>query len=148
MAPHGSELVVVQGTFSWARGVNYEAEWPGNERGGTAALTACGECAGGYAVTLGSDDTNQSGFVTLNHLEVPSSSSYKLSLHYVRNGLANRMVTVTVNDEKPQDVLLLMHTASWATLRVNLKKGMNRIRIQAAGPHKVYVDSANLSPSN
>ncbi|MGH9584449.1 MAG: hypothetical protein ACRD4O_16115, partial [Bryobacteraceae bacterium] len=141
---HGSRLLVVDGRFSWRHSVNYEAEWPGNEKRGDAALVTCGECSSGYAVSLGAEGKNTAGDLVFHRIDVPRPRKYRAFFYYVRNGLGNQTIRVRINRGAPQTVILLMHMASWAAFPVDLQQGINSIEIDSAGPHRVFLDNLKL----
>ncbi len=144
VAAHGSQLLVVTGRFSWNRSINYEAEWPGNDRTGDAALFTCGECSSGYAVTLGRDGEKAASSLVFNQIDVPRTGEYQVLLYYVRNGLDNQTVRVKINGGEPQNIVLLMHMAGDAIFSANLQRGMNSIEVISNGPGRVFLDNLRL----
>jgi hypothetical protein len=79
---HGSVMLQVMGAFSMARGITYEAEYPGNPREGDTSLYRCPACSSGYAVTLASRDAS----LQFPRVEVADAGVYDLVLHYVSDG--------------------------------------------------------------
>ncbi len=144
LAGHGAQLLAISGRFSWKHGVTYEAEWPGNEKRGEAELFTCGECSSGYAVTLGSDGGKAAGSIVFHHVDVTEEGEYRAILDYVRNGLGDQTVRVTINGGAPQDVRLSMHMVGAASFPTRLRRGANSIAVESAGPHKVFLDKVRL----
>lgn len=101
LPPHGSVLLKVTGTFDWSHGATYEAEWPGNERAGDAALLPCPECSRGYAISLRGGAAGSS--LAFTHITVPETGKYLANLVYVYSGEGSHTVQMSVNEGPPAD---------------------------------------------
>lgn len=144
LPPHGSKLLRVEGRFDWSKGVMVEAEWPGNQREGGTALLDCGECSRGFGVRLGGVDGATKGKLTFNELTVPEAGIYQVEVTYVRNGLADKMIDVTVNDGQPIQVKALMREWNWVTIPVDLHAGKNSVSLSYTGNDSFNVDKVRL----
>jgi len=138
---HGAVLLRVSGTRSWDHGVVYEAEWPGIERAGVAALFGCGECSRGYAVGLA--DKNRPGSLHISNIVVPMAGLYTLRVQYVRNGIADEEIGIDVNGVKTK-ALALMRSWNWVDVPITLQAGENDITLSYKGEQPFYVDKMTL----
>jgi len=138
---HGAVLLRVSGTRSWEHGVVYEAEWPGIERAGVAALFGCGECSRGYAVGLA--DKNRPGSLHISNIVVPMAGLYTLRVQYVRNGIADEEIGIEVNGVKTK-ALALMRSWNWVDVPITLQAGENDITLSYKGEQPFYVDNMTL----
>lgn len=138
---HGAVLLRVSGTRSWEHGVVYEAEWPGIERAGVAALFGCGECSRGYAVGLA--DKNRPGSLHISNIVVPVAGLYTLRVQYVRNGIADEEIGIDVNGVKTK-ALALMRSWNWVDVPITLQAGENDITLSYKGEQPFYVDNMTL----
>jgi len=138
---HGAVLLRVSGTRSWEHGVVYEAEWPGIERAGVAALFGCGECSRGYAVGLA--DKNRPGSLHISNIVVPVAGLYTLRVQYVRNGIADEEIGIDVNGVKTK-ALALMRSWNWVDVPITLQAGENDITLSYKGEQPFYVDKMTL----
>ena len=138
---HGAVLLRVSGTRSWEHGVVYEAEWPGIERAGVAALFGCGECSRGYAVGLA--DKNRPGSLHISNIVVPVAGLYTLRVQYVRNGIADEEIGIEVNGVKTK-ALALMRSWNWVDVPITLQAGENDITLSYKGEQPFYVDNMTL----
>ncbi len=138
---HGAVLLRVSGTRSWEHGVVYEAEWPGIERAGVAALFGCGECSRGYAVGLA--DKNRPGSLHISNIVVPMAGLYTLRVQYVRNGIADEEIGIDVNGVKTK-ALALMRSWNWVDVPITLQAGENDITLSYKGEQPFYVDNMTL----
>lgn len=141
ISPHSAILLKVQGKRSWKRGVELEAEWPGVQRTGAAALYPCGECSSGYAMAIGG--ARQQGLLRFTKLDVPSDGAYTARLLYVRNGLEDKQITVTVNGA-PRKVLAIMRSWNWVDVPLDLHAGSNDLGISYDGQQSFYLDKVTL----
>lgn len=138
---HGAVLLRVSGTRSWDHGVVYEAEWPGIERAGVAALFGCGECSRGYAVGLA--DKNRPGSLHISNIVVPVAGLFTLRVQYVRNGIADEEIGIDVNGVKTK-ALALMRSWNWVDVPITLQAGENDITLSYKGEQPFYVDKMTL----
>jgi len=138
---HGAVLLRVSGTRSWEHGVVYEAEWPGIERAGVAALFGCGECSRGYAVGLA--DKNRPGSLHISNIVVPVAGLYTLRVQYVRNGIADEEIGIDVNGVKTK-ALALMRSWNWVDVPITLQAGENDITLSYKGEQPFCVDKMTL----
>lgn len=138
---HGAVLLRVSGTRSWEHGVVYEAEWPGIERAGVAALFGCGECSRGYAVGLA--DKNRPGSLHISNIVVPVAGLFTLRVQYVRNGIADEEIGIDVNGVKTK-ALALMRSWNWVDVPITLQAGENDITLSYKGEQPFYVDKMTL----
>jgi alpha-galactosidase len=157
---HGSVLLKVSGEFSWAKGATYEAEWPGNIRGGNAALLACPLCSQGYAVSLpgnrggedhgaGNDGAENDGFggssLVFSHIGVPRAGRYWINLVSHKSGSGGNKVEMRVNRGLPEEVRLKESGRGSTRVPVELNQGDNSIAFRFAGQGSVAIDRLVLS---
>jgi alpha-galactosidase len=142
LPPHSAVLLRVQGVRSWKRGIPLEAETPSNLRYGNARLFVCGECSNGYALTLGGDGNG--GAVSFEHIHADVAGTYAVQIFYVRNGLEDKMISVSLNGGPP--VMVKAITRSWNTVSVpvSLRTGENSIRIGYSGALGFDLDKVEL----
>ncbi|MGD0732728.1 MAG: hypothetical protein ABR956_15805 [Terracidiphilus sp.] len=147
LAAHGSVLLKVRGDFAWSKGASYEAEWPGNVRGGNAELVACpDECSREYAVRLNGEDNNSNGSsLTFTHIGVPSAGKYWVNLHYIYSGLGIKKVEAQVNGSKAEEWPLQGNDYGNAKFPVELRQGDNSIKLSYAGAGVVDIDRIIVS---
>ena len=141
VAPHSAVLLRVSGARAWRRGVVFEAEWPGLERIGAAALFSCGECSHGYAMALGGD--GRRGALGLRSVQAPAGGEYTLRLLYTRNGLEDKQIGIDVNGARTQ-AKAIMRSWNWVDLPVRLKAGANEIEVSYDGQRSFYLDTMTL----
>ncbi len=145
---HGAVLLKVTGDFSWAKGASYEAEWPGNVRGGHAILLACPECSDSYAVSLrGVQTDSKPSFLDFTHIGVPLAGSYSMTVFYAYNGLRNNTVQVQVNGNQQEEIRLQQYVYGSETIPVELNKGNNSIVFSFSGSNAVNIDRITLNRS-
>ena len=143
---HGSVLLKVTGEYDWTKGASYEAEWPGNIRGGNADLIVCPDCSRGYAVSLnGSDPAYSVSSLTFTHIGVPQSGKYWISLNYVNSIYEDKTVQLRVNDGRTVDFKLPKSGYGSARVQVDLNKGDNSIEFKYAGKGSVDIDRLAVS---
>jgi hypothetical protein len=143
---HGSVLLKVTGEYDWTRGASYEAEWPGNIRGGNADLIVCPDCSRGYAVSLnGSDPAYTVSSLTFTHIAVPQSGKYWISLNYVNSIYEDKTVQLRVNDGRTVDFKLPKSGYGSARVQLDLNKGDNSIEFRYAGNGSVDIDRLAVS---
>jgi hypothetical protein len=87
------------------------------------------------------------GVLHFTHITVPEAGTYIVRLLYVRNGLENKQVSLTINGVK-QNVLALMRSWNWVDVPVNLQAGQNQITVSYKGEHSFYLDSLKLLRSS
>ena len=145
VAAHTAVLLRVHGTRFWGQGTVFEAETPSNIRLGNAALYPCGECSSGYALQLGGG--NQPGGVRFARIHADKSGTYDLQLIYVRNGLEDKMVSITVNQDRAQVVRAIMRSFNAMTIPVHLQAGDNSIVVSYTGTLGFDLDRITLSQS-
>ena len=143
MAPHTAVLLRVKGQRSWAEATVLEAESPDEARLGKTSLFPCGECSRGYAVQLGGD--GKSGGLRFNNIRVSRAGEYQLRILYVRNGLENKSISVTINDALPPQVQAVMRSWNLAIVPVTLKAGQNTIVVRYGGDLGFDLDRIELS---
>jgi hypothetical protein len=131
IAPHSAVLLRVHGKRAWTHGIVFEAETPSNLRSGNAQLMTCGECSKGYALTLGGDDVD--GGVRFSNISVNAPGVYQMRILYVRNGLEDKTLGVTVNDSIPINVHAIMRSWNAATIPVTFRSGVNSVEIHYKG---------------
>lgn len=144
--PHSAVLLKVHGVRSWRSGLRFEAETPSNTRLGNATLFSCGECSNGYAMQLGGE--GRAGGVRFEHIHADKAGSYQLEILYVRNGLEDKTVSVTVNGEQPTQVRAIMRSWNVITVPVNFRAGENSLTITYQGALGFDLDSISLSESS
>lgn len=143
---HGSVLLKVSGEYDWIKGAAYEAEWPGNVRGGNAELIVCPDCSRGYAVSLhGAEKEPEGSSLTFTHIVVPSSGKYWLSLVYANTVYEDKTMQVRVNDGQPVDFKLLGAVYGSARIPVDLKSGDNSVTFGFTGKGSVDIDRLAVS---
>jgi alpha-galactosidase len=142
VASHSAILLRVHGRHSWRRESNLEAETPSNERLGNAALFPCGECSSGYAMQIGGG--GHGGGVRFNHIEADDSGTYQLGILYVRNGLEDKMLSVSINGATPMQVRAIMRSWNVAVVQVPLHRGDNSIAVSYAGALPFDLDRITL----
>jgi hypothetical protein len=138
---HGSVLLKVSGKFSWIRGASYEAEWPGNIRGGDAMLAFCAECSQGYSVSLrGANNGSKGSSLTFMHIGVPRSGRYWMNIVSLPADAENKTAEMRVN--KGQVVKIQVQGADSGTVKipVDLNKGDNSIALRYTGTGSVDID--------
>jgi alpha-galactosidase len=142
---HGSVLLKVSGEFSWKNGATYEAEWPGNTRGGDAVLVPCpDECSREYAVSLRGSGSGGSS-LAFSRIGVPQSGRYSMNLAYIYSGVGAKMVQMRVNGAQPVDILLRGDDYGNAKIPVELNKGDNSIEFSYRGEGSVDIDRIIVS---
>jgi alpha-galactosidase len=143
---HGSVLLKVSGEFSWTQGATYEAEWPGNVRGGDAALIPCPECSQGYAVALhGGGKGSQGSSLAFTHIGVPASGRYWMNLAYAYNDSGDKTVQMQVNGGQPADIQLPGAVFGSTRIPVELNKGDNSIVFRFTGENSANIDRLTVS---
>jgi hypothetical protein len=143
---HGSALLKVTGEFDWSHGAEFEAEWPGNTRGGDAVLLQCPECSKGYAVSLrGAGKGSAGSSLTFTHINVSAPGRYWANLVYVYSGEANNTVQVSVNQGKATGVKLAGAIYGTAKIPVDLIRGENSIEFKFAAEGTVDIDRLALT---
>jgi alpha-glucosidase len=143
VAPHSAILLRVQGTRSWVRGITFEAESPSNLRIGNARLLACGECSSGYAMMVGGDA--RTGAITFQHIHIDQPGTYEMHLVYVRNGLEDKTLTLSINGDSARQVKAIMRSWNDMVVSVPLKAGNNDISIGYSGLLPFDLDRIELS---
>ncbi len=143
---HGSVLLKVSGEFYWTKGATYEAEWPGNIRGGEAELIVCPDCSRGYAVSLRGAGNGSAGTpLAFTHIDVPRSGRYWLNLVYVNSIYEDKTVQMRVNEGQPADFKLPKAGYGSARVPVDLNKGDNSIEFSYRGEGSVDIDRLAVS---
>lgn len=142
VAAHDAVLLRVHGVRDWKRGATFEAETPVNTRLGNASLFVCGECSHGYALALGGD--GDEGGVRLTHIQVANAGTYQLQLLYVRNGLEDKTIDISVNGAAPQQVKAIMRSWNQVTVPVHLDSGDNTVEIRYRGAMSFYLDNVTV----
>jgi alpha-galactosidase len=143
---HGSVLLKVSGEYDWIKGAIYEAEWPGNLRGGNADLIVCPDCSRGYAVSLhGSDPGYSVSSLAFTHIGVPQSGKYWITLNYVNSIYEGKTVQLRVNEGQMEDFKLPRSGYGFARVQVDLNKGDNSIEFRYAGNGSVDIDRLAVS---
>ncbi len=143
---HGSVLLKVSGEYDWTKGASYEAEWPGNLRGGNAELIVCPDCSRGYAISLyGSNPGYSVSSLVFTHIGVPQSGKYWISLNYVDSIYEDKTVQLRVNDGLAVDFKLPKSGYGSARVPVNLNKGDNSIEFRYAENGSVDIDRLIVS---
>ena len=145
VAAHTAVLLRVHGTRSWRQGAIFEAESPSNIRLGNAVLFPCGECSSGYALQFGGQ--KQAGGVRFDHIHADKSGTYDLQLVYVRNGLEDKMISITANQDRAEMVRALMRSWNAMTIPVHLQAGQNSILVSYTGTLGFDLDRITLSRS-
>ena len=143
VAPHSAILLRIQGTRSWKRAIAFEAETPNNVRAGNAHLFVCGECSNGYAVQIGGD--GKGGSVTFEHIRADRAGTYQMGFLYVRNGLEDKLLNVSINGGEPQQLRAMMRSWNMVTSSVALHQGDNRISISYSGRLGFDLDKMEIS---
>jgi hypothetical protein len=143
VAPHSAILLKVHGKPSWQRASILEAETPSNARLGNAVLFPCGECSRGYAMQLGGQGA--AGGVRFEHIHADNAGAYQLQILYVRNGLEDKVLSVSVDGEQPTPVRAIMRSWNVVTVPVTLRRGENNITITYAGTLPFDLDRIALS---
>lgn len=141
IAAHSAILLKVKGTRAWTRGVVYQAEWPGLQRGGAATLFPCGECSAGYAMALGAETA--AGSLRLQKIEAPTAGAYTVRILYTRNGLEDKQISLSVNGNV-SEVKAIMRSWNWVDIPVLLKAGDNEIIVSYKGKDSFYIDELTL----
>ncbi len=144
---HGSVLLKVSGEFSWKDGASYEAEWPGNTRGGDAVLIPCpDECSRDYAVSLrGIGDGSTGSSLVFSQIGVPRAGTYSMNLAYIYSGVGIKKVEMRVNGAQPVDIPLRGDDYGNAKIPVELNKGDNSIEFSYRGKGNVDIDRITVS---
>ena len=142
LAPHSAVLLRIHGMRSWKRGIPFEAETPSNFRYGNARLFVCGECSSGYALTLGGD--GKGGAVSFGSIHANVAGTYDVQMFYVRNGLEDKMISVSVNGNPPLMVKATMRSWNVVSSPVSLHAGENSIRIAYYGALSFDLDKIEL----
>ena len=144
---HGSVLLKVSGEFAWSKGASYEAEWPGNVRGGGAELLACpDQCSREYAVRLrGAGEGSKGSSLAFTHIAVPDSGRYWMHLGYIYSGSGVKTVQMRVGEGKAAEIRLQGNDYGNAKVPVDLKKGDNSIALEYAGAGVVDIDRITVS---
>ena len=143
IAAHAAVLLRVSGKRSWETSAVLESETPDAARLGNASLFPCGECSRGYAMQLGGD--GKAGGLRFRNIHVSQRGEYQLRLLYVRNGLEDKTISVTVNDAAPVEVHAIMRSWNAVTMPVELKVGENTIIVRYGGAQPFYLDRIELS---
>ncbi|MHB1937933.1 MAG: glycoside hydrolase family 27 protein [Acidobacteriaceae bacterium] len=144
--PHGSVLLKVKGNFSWASGAIYEAEWPGNLRGGTATYLACHKCSEGYAVSLpATNDSPNGSSLEFTHIVVPKSGSYSATLYGVHAFAGGEIVQMRVNEDPPIQIPLQGFENKSTAVPIQLNRGNNSIQFTSIGTKGVDIDRLRLN---
>jgi hypothetical protein len=146
MPPHSAVLLKVHGVRSWRRGVRFEAETPGNARLGNATLFPCGECSSGYAMQLGGE--GRAGALRFEHIHADKPGSYQAEILYVRNGLEDKTISVSVNGEQSTAVRAIMRSWNVITVPVTLRAGENSLTITYQGALGFDLDCISLFQSS
>jgi hypothetical protein len=141
--PHTAVLLKVHGVRSWRPGLRFEAETPSNARLGNATLFPCGECSSGYAMQLGGQ--GRAGGVRFEHIHADKAGSYQLEILYVRNGLEDKTISVSVNGEQPTHVRAIMRSWNVVAVPANLRAGENSLTISYQGVLGFNLDCISLS---
>jgi alpha-galactosidase len=144
---HGSVLLKVSGEFSWKNGATYEAEWPGNIRGGDAVVVPCpDECSREYAVQLrGVGNGSRGSSLTFSQIGVPQAGRYSMNLAYIYSGVGAKTVPMRVNGAQLVDISLRGDDYGNAKIPVDLNKGDNSIEFSYAGKGSVEIDRITVS---
>jgi alpha-galactosidase len=142
VAPHSATLLRVHGRLDWRHQSILEAETPSNERLGSAVLFPCGECSSGYAMQIGGD--GHPGGIRFDHIQADKSGTYELTILYVRNGLEDKMLSVSVNGAAPLSVRAIMRSWNVVTLPVPLHAGDNSIAVTYTGALPLDLDRIAL----
>ncbi len=143
---HGSVLLKVSGEYDWSKGAVYEAEWPGNLRGGNAELIVCPDCSRGYAISLhGSDPGYSVSTLAFTHIGVPQAGKYWMKLNYVNSIYEDKTVQLRVNEGQRVDFKLPRSGYGFARVQVDLKQGDNSIEFRYAGNGSVDIDRLAVS---
>ncbi|GAA3205837.1 hypothetical protein ACFO1B_33820 [Dactylosporangium siamense] len=130
--------------------VTYEAEAPGNTRGGSAWVDRYPGASGGSIVRnigdWGSRDGD--GFLRFENVTVPVAGTYTLRLFHVNiDNERTRTAVVTVAGRDPQRVTLTGGSTccTGSTLKVQLRKDGNTITVSNPDGHAPSVDRIVLS---
>ncbi len=142
VAPHNAVLLRIHGIRSWERGIPFEAETPSNLRYGDARLLVCGECSSGYALTLGGG--GETGAVEFTHIHADAAGTYRMRLLYVRNGLEDKIIEVSVNGGPAVKVKAIMRSWNIVTVPVSFRVGENSIRVSYTGARAFDIDKMDL----
>ena len=143
---HGSVLLKVSGEYDWTRGATYEAEWPGNIRGGNVDLIVCPDCSRGYAVSLhGFDPGYTVSTLAFTHVGVPQSGKYWITLDYVNSIYEDKTLQMRVNESHFVDFKLPRSGYGFARIQLDLNKGDNSIEFRYAGNGSVDIDRLAVS---
>jgi hypothetical protein len=119
----------------------YEAEGPGVERVGAAALFPCGECSRGYAIALA--DRGHPGSLHIAGITAVAGEKYTLRVQYTRNGIRDKQIAIEVNGVKIK-AAAPMRSWNWLDVPVVLHAGRNDITLSYAGAEPFYVDNMTL----
>jgi alpha-galactosidase len=150
VAAHSAVLLRVRGSRLWQKGIPFEAESPANPRLGNAHLLSCGECSQGYGMTLGgtyAGVSGDSGGILFRHIQAQTAGKYELHIHYVRNGLEDKLIQVAVNSGAPTQVRAIMRSWNTVTIPVQLHVGENSVSIVYTGALGFDLDKVGFSRS-
>jgi hypothetical protein len=142
ISPHGSVLLKVTGTFSWAKGATYQAEWPDNLRAGAAKYVVCRECDGGYAVSLpGTRELRNDGSsLDFTHIVVSGSGRYWVTTYGIRSVSAGEHIAMRINRGRPVQILIHWVGARSTATPVQLNRGSNSITFTPVDANDVAID--------
>jgi hypothetical protein len=141
--PHSAILLRVHGKRSWTRGITFEAETPSNLRSGNTQLLTCGECSSGYAMLLGGDESR--GALEFKNILVDHPGTYQLRILYVRNGLEDKMLDLSVNGLPSTKARAIMRSWNDMSVSVELRAGGNTISIGYAGSLSFALDCIEIA---
>ena len=146
IAPHSAVLLRVHSSRSWQRGIPFEAESPGNLRLGNARLLPCGECSKGYAMTLGgaTPGDGSSGAIAFQQIRAEAAGLYQMSILYVRNGLEDKLLDISVNGGPPVQVRAIMRSWNTVTVPISLRAGDNTVAIAYTGALGFHLDKVDF----
>jgi alpha-galactosidase len=144
---HGSVLLKVSGEFAWSKGATYEAEWPGNVRGGDAVLNPCpDDCSREYGVRLRGESAGSEGsWLTFTRIGTPRAGKYWANLHYIYSGSGAKTVEMRVNEGDSVDIQLKGDDYGDKKVPVDLMKGDNSIEFRYTGAGSVDIDRVIVS---
>ena len=148
VAAHAAVLLRIHGSRLWQHGIPFEAESPANQRLGNARLLTCGECSYGYAMTLGgtvAGTRGESGAITFKDIQADSAGQYEMRILYVRNGLEDKDIDMSVNGEAPTKVRAIMRSWNTVAVPVQLRSGENSVSIGYAGALGFDLDRVEFS---
>jgi len=125
-----------------ASSLTYEAEAEGNTLTGHASVSDCAACSGGKKV----GGLYQGSSLTFQHVTVPESGIYKLTISYISGD--PRPLSVSVNGAE-SDSFSPPKTVDWDTVGqytvdIALNQGANTIRIDDAGDYAPDIDKITL----